>query len=757
MKAAFVSVGFLLVVLLLWFGAGFFSSEDSAGASPLSSGTSADARPLDPLVAEAGEVRRETNAAAPEAASPSTEQPAQSAAPKAERSAPTPLPDDLRLRVLDGTTREPLDGIELSVFWLAETASSRGAEWIVFEKIAGPERELRIARARVEERRQQSGGAGVVLVRVGGLFAEPIEKRVKTEPWPTAVQELVLPPTGWLEIEVQDELGRTLEQDGRAIVRSTGEHRWSSSQTFEVERGLTAKCICGVDVSLEATGELADGSKLGPSRMRGPLVPGETRREALRRVQLGSKLAIRVRLPSGEPLCSKLVDIRVNVERKLGNASTSFQSGSRETTDAEGWLRSLIPEPQGGEGLRRSYEFYHRHAEQGLLFASLEVNDAFAPGETSLGDVLLQAPQLLASGVVVQRGGQALQGVRVSAQLLDAAGEELRSENLTVETDAEGRFLLRSRRPAPRARLLAHHKSYVEQTPLEVECGASDLVIELDAAASLRGSVVLPRGMDPRGISVLIEGLTGPHGEVPQGKVDVDGTFLVQGIAPLIGTAVLSLQGSGELVRIPELRFLSGEENRDPRLQKLELCSDWRELALRLLRPEGRVFDGCRFELTADSLQWRRRMSTDAEGLASTWLPPEAVHFELRVEGYRTLKFDWASQRLELQLREGIRVLMPVEAPKVEPITRLQMALQKRDGTRSAQVEVLDGLAELVVPEPGSYQIMPGFVIEQGGGMVGTNFLLDPPVEVEIGEGDQQRLPVCRIDEATLRAALKAR
>lgn len=758
MRALLFVAGLLLLALLVWFGAGLFSSEESARSASLASGASGEARSLDPLVAEAREVRRDTTASDPVLENPGSD----AAAPRtSEREEPNQEPqraDELRLRVIDGATREPLEGIELEVYWLVERGSAGSSVGLAMEKTAGPEREVRIARASVDQRRRQQGDEGVVLVRARGLFAEPIERRVKTEPWPTEVQDLVLPPSGWIEVEVQDELGRTLELDGRVMLRPTGEHGWSGSRSLELQRGVTPMSLCGVDVALEATGELSDGSKLGPSQMRGPLVPGETRREALRRLQLGSKLAIRVLLPSGEPLRSKMVEVAAKVERKTGGSSMSTMSGSHEKTDAEGWLRLVVPEPKGGEGLRRAYELGYQEAEQEQLAAFLEVNEAFAPGETTLGDVRLQAESLVASGVVMQREGQPLQGVQVSARLLGAAGEELgMSGGAMVETDAEGRFLLRTRRPAARARLQARREGYVEVTPREVVCGERGLVLELEAAASLRGTVVLPRGMDPRSISVHIEGLAAHRDGLPRGTVDADGGFLLQGIAPQIGAVVFSLPGSGELARIQELRFLSGEENRDPRVQGLELCGDWRELVLRLLRPEGTVFDGRSFELATATPRSRRTMRTDAEGLAKAWFPSETARFELRTAGYRSLAFEWAPQTLELQLRAGIRVVLPVEAPKVEPIARLQMELASPGGARSARVDVLDGLAELVVPEPGIYEVMPGFVIVQGSGMIGSSFRLDPPMRVEVGEDDQQRLPVCRISEAALHAALKAR
>ncbi|MBL8898156.1 MAG: hypothetical protein JNM84_11040 [Planctomycetes bacterium] len=756
-RAAFGVAALLLVVLLLWFGVALFSTEDGAGVAQLSPGSSAEARALDPLVAEAREVHRESTAVVPvaEAPAPETKKPS-SDAPRAPRGT-APLPDDLRFRVLDGATREPLEDLELEISWVVEIANSRSSVGIATQRTAGPEREVRVPRAAIEERRKQRGDEGLVLARARGAFAQSVELRVKAEPWPTAVQELVLPAHGWLELEVQDELGRTLAQDGTITLRPAGENAWANSQLVAVQAGVSKKCLCGVGVSLDATGELEDGSKLGPSVLRGPLVAGETRRESLRRVQVGSKLALRVLLAPDEPLRSKSIDVSVEVRRRTGSASMSSNSMSTQKTDAEGWLRLVVEDPKGGEGLQRHYELSYRHAKRGQLAAFFEANDTFAPGETSLGDVLLQAEPLLASGVVLQRGGKPLKGIELKGYPLDANGEEIGMAAPQAKTDAEGRFALHGKRPAARVRIEAEGKGYALPAPVEVPAGASEVAIEMEAASRLIGSVMLPRGMDPRAILVRVEGEARQRRISPRAAIGADGAFAIENLAPQIATVVFSQQSGGELARVSDVNIVAGEENRDPRLQELELCRDWRELALRLLRPEGTALESTNFELSWGSGPMRRGMRTDTEGLVQGWFPPEATRFDLRLAAYRPLSFDWAPQRQELQLRAGIRVVLPLEAPKIEPIARLQVALARSSGARSAQVDVVDGLAELVVPEPGTYEVLPSFVILQDSAMLVNGFQLEQRVHVEVGEGDQQRLPVCRIDEAALRAALKAR
>ncbi len=305
--------------------------------------------------------------------------------------------------------------------------------------------------------------------------------------------------------------------------------------------------------------------------------------------------------------------------------------------------------------------------------------------------------------------------------------------------------------------VIADRKGYAASMPIDVLPGSSGLAIELEAAASLRGSVVLPQGIEPRSVRVGVEFPHATRCATADTAVQADGSFFVEEIAPDTGHVVFFPSRGRELARIPDVNFISGEENRDPRLQSLELCRGWRELSLRLLDPSGKALGACDLELLLAGDRRGYPLRTDLDGQVGEWFPPEASHFELRVRGYRSLSFEWVQRTMELQLRAGIRVVLPIEAPKVEPIARLKVALAASNGARTAQVDVIDGLAEFVVSEPGTYEVQPAFVILQDSAMLVNGFQLEPRVHVEVGEGDQQRLPVCRIDEAALRAALKAR
>jgi hypothetical protein len=754
MRVALFIAACLLLALVLFLVVGLFVAPGETQSVALSSSPREDVLALDRLAVEARDVRRETSAEEP------SPKPSFAEAPAIEDSSAregVELPDDLRVRVLDGATREALAGVDVHVSWVVENDGARSMTGICAQKTPDSPREVRVARALAEERRSSRGATEQVLVQACGIFPRPIELRLEADPWPTAVQELVLPPHGFVELEVQDELGQRLEVDGSLSLQPVGAVGWTNTPLLAVKRGLSSPRLCGLGVAFDVSGALGDGSKIESCVLRGPLVAGELRRHVVRRAQIGSKLGVRVLLAADEPLRSASVELSIEELNRVGSSMSSSGSTTTEVTDAEGWLRFALDRPQGGAGFQRSFEIVHEHAQRGRLSAFLEGASSYPPGETSLGEVVLRQPREIAAGVVVKRGGKPLKGARVQGVPIDADGEELSLGAVDVQTDSQGRFSLRSSRPVARVKITARRQGHAMSAPIDALPGTRDLLIELDAAASLRGSVVLPPGMDPRSLRVEVQFPSDTGGESSEGSLSADGSFVLKDLAPETGTVVFLPRLGSELARIPDVRFTAGEENRDPRLQNLELCSGWRELSLLLLDASGQALAGAEIDLLAEGQRRPQRRRTDREGRVREWHPPEATRFVLRAHGYRTIAFEWAPRLVELQLRSGIRVVLPVEARLPEPISRLRIQLEGPGGARSQPVDVSDGVAELVVPEPGTYDIRPSYVILEDGAMSVRAFALDSPQRVEIDPSDQQRLPVCRIDEAVLRAALQAR
>jgi hypothetical protein len=757
MRAAAALLAALLLALAIWLIPILSSGGNETATAELSPATGEVARVSAPRIGEARELRRDASES-PAVEAPAAEELALEVAPGASSAAkPEVLADDLRIRVVDGITRTPIPDIGLQVGWEIQTPNGRSTSGIRYGRTGDPEGELRIPRAEVEQRRQERGAEGHLLVRAMGIFGQAPELRARVEPWPTAALELALPPFGWVGFDTVDELGRALDASGTLELRSMLPDSSYSWERLEVQGGTTSKLPCGVDAAFEVTGELNDGAPLERRALRGPRAPSVTERHALRRERAGSSIALRVLVAPDAPLRSTSLQVSLEEERKKGGSSMSSSTSSSQDTDGEGWLRLVLEDPSGGDGLRRTLTLATSRDGRGRRSAFLDLSRSFPPGETVLGDLLLAEEPLLASGRVIDRRGRPIAAVEVSAEALDANGAEVGGHWMGAETDANGRFEIRSPLNAARARLRARGKGYLDSPLLEIAAAAREIEITLEAAASLRGSVVLPQGMEPRSVSVHVASDGSREGSRAQEQIAANGSFAIAGVTPGIAKVIFLWNHAAELATVPEVRLVAGEENQDPRLQGLELARGWRPLALRLLGPTGEVLAGLDGELRIDAEPRARAFRTDPEGHLDDWIPPDALRCVLAAENHRPIPFDWAPSRQDLRLEAGIRVALPVEADLIEPILHLRVYLQGDGGARSRRALVTNGVAELVVPAPGAYEVRVEYTLQVGGGTLVSTLPLHPAVRVEIGADDSQRLPALRIDAAQLRAALEAK
>jgi hypothetical protein len=755
MRAVLVLLAASLLALALWLLPTFFGGRTEIESTELAPVTDEAARAADPLVAESREQRRRASDRADlEAAN------AGAPAPELTRGSATsaaaePLPDDLRIRVVDGATRDAIPGVELHVVWERQDASSRRASFLQDGLTSTPEGELRVPRAPFEKRRTEHGTEGHLIVRVKGLFAETPSLRAKLEPWPTEALELALPPFAWVAFDVVDELGGVLPASGELELRPLRTGSAQTRERIELRDGHSASLLCGIGAAFLASGTLADGSTLEQKTLHGPQSPRVTERHALQRATLGASIALRLLLGPDETLRSAEVSVSLEEEREAGEDSSSSSSVSLFETDGEGWLRCVLDDPSGGKGLRRTMSLSAKTAERGRLAGFLDLSREFPPGETVLGDLLLTEEPLLAAGRVVDRRGRPIAAIQVRADVLDAQGEEIGSEWTGNTTDSEGRFEIRSPMPAVKARLSARGEGYLDSTPFEVAAATRDVVITLDAAARLRGSLVLPAGMGPSAVTVALENSEQRRAAGPTTRVDEDGSFELEDIEPGMVNLSFHWRRAVELGTVTEVRCLAGEVNQDPRLQGLELARGWRRLALRLLGPNGEPLADTKCQLFLEGVPRAWFLRSDPAGQLEDWVPPDVARCMLHVESYRPLAIHWAPERQDVRLEAGLRVALPVEAELIPPITHLEVSLH---GSGSAsRALVVNGVAELVVPTPGTYEVLVMYARLLGGTSQTSMLPLEPRLHVEIDARDEQRLPVLRIDAARLRVALEGR
>ncbi|MBL8896565.1 MAG: carboxypeptidase regulatory-like domain-containing protein [Planctomycetes bacterium] len=755
MKSTVLAIVLLLALAGLWLGLELARSGGDAAATPLATVENEPTRAPDELVAEPRRVQRE---AAP-ATEPAT---ASSIAALHSSSASESKPDDLRVRVIDQASGRRLDELEIHLarYLVVERDGAQVGELhdLGKERPGGAEVERRISRERIFELARRKDGAWLVAA-VSGVFAPSTETRIPLDPWPTEPIELVVPAYGWVRCRVKDELGGTADVRGRMLLRSEPEENSALDCRLSIFRGETPKLPCGLGLALKIEAGLqGEHESIVQLIARGPQAAGETVEIALPLPPRPAELRVRVMLDADEPLRDAEIELRQELARSVASSAMSQSKHARQRTDREGWLRFTVEDRLAAEGRRRTIQLQHLHATRGPLAGVLDLSQELPPGESSLGELVLQEEPLLAAGRVVDGAGAPLVEVQVGAWIVGEASG-LPEQRLTTSTDVTGRFAFRASRRAKHLHLEVRHAGYLAVEGLEVPTGTREVVIALEKAAALRGSARLPSGLDATRLRVELTPSARrsmPH-LTPSTSLSPDGSFLIEGIAPEPHDAVFLTAERTPLATIRDLRFAAGEENRDPRAQEVELCQGWRELALRLLDERNQPLARTSFELLSLASSSRRALQSGAEGTCSIWIAPEEQSFRLTAPGRRPRSFEWTAARQDLHLLAGLRVTLPVQATLVPPITRLRVQLGAPEGASTGWVDVLEGRAELVLAEPGRYTLSAAMVIQEQRTTMVSKLELEPPPVIEITEGGPTLLPACVISEAAQRAALGRR
>jgi hypothetical protein len=739
MKKQVLLAALLFTTACLWLGRELLRTPEHASETALAEAEHEPSTPRDPLVAPEGDVRRDMPLSPP----PTTATPEASAEPPP--SSAEPRPDDLRVQVIERETSRRLAELDVQIVRHLKTSEGTFTTDLGARRPTGNEPELRLPRREVLDPSKDPIGyelfSGVV-----GIFEPAVEQRVALDPWPTQPVELVVPPHGWVQFHVRDELGRDADVNGSIRVWCTPRGASLLQHSFPIERGRSAAIPCGLGLALEVHATLeGEFAAIRGVEATGPRSAGESVSIPLELPQRRAVLLVRVMLGADEPLRTSAVEIRHETTRVTAQSSMSLSRNDRGETDAEGWMHIPIEERVLNAGATRALVLVHPHAERGKLSAALDLSRELPPGESSLGEILLQEEPLLVSGSVVDDAGKPLARETVTAFIHAPASSGRTPRFETTATDAVGRFAFRGFGGATRIELQVRRPGYLTVEGFEVATGTRDLVIVLQKGASLRGSVKLPAGMDATLLRVELTPVAQP--EQPRATPSAP-------IAKEPHHARFLTRDRTQLETIRDLRFDAGAENRDPRVQELELCRGWRALELRLLDESGAALRNAEIELLSIDSTSRRSLRCDADGACAAWIAPEEQRFRIEVPLHRPVTITWTGQRQDLRLRAGIRVTLPVQATLSAPITELRVALRRSDDKSTPWSVVRDGSAELVASEPGRYTLMVGILLREGSSTMMSQVELASPYVVEIAEDGPTSLPTCVIPEATLRAAL---
>jgi uncharacterized GH25 family protein len=342
---------------------------------------------------------------------------------------------------------------------------------------------------------------------------------------------------------------------------------------------------------------------------------------------------------------------------------------------------------------------------------------AVAPGQTI--EILLTPESVLAGRVVEVNGGAPVPGALVTVGGWGVFGDGEGTNRETAMTDGDGKFRLTRLAPArykPTAAAAGRYGQAAESVLLGLGETVEDIVIEVHAASTVKGRVVLADGKTPctRGRVALED-----RGSKQQEHHGVDQDGVVEMDAVLPGSYEVTVRCSGQLEsnEYPELVVVDGK---DPPEQVWKVGAGSRVRGVVLAHdgsPVARAQVSLRPVASSGWADWKHE-STDsdgrfeAEGLrAGSYKVSASADGEPSAEEPVAVDVpDGGEATVEIRLVRGGSVIGAVVDESGQPVPRVivrarggkRMSLDDNDSSQTLD----DGTFELEGLRPGSYRII---------------------------------------------------
>jgi hypothetical protein len=369
--------------------------------------------------------------------------------------------------------------------------------------------------------------------------------------------------------------------------------------------------------------------------------------------------------------------------------------------------------------------------------------------------VHLELKPLIVSGRVVDPAGEPAAGIGIKLWAWGGRswGDISYSFN-QPETDGAGGFEFRDPIKFMRYRVefagVGQHAG-----PVEFDPGTAGLVVTLDGAGSLAGTVLLPDGISSRQAEVrLFEPGVGRERfrrPLAQQLPEAQGGFRFDLLAPgTYDVAIMLSVGRTPLHLVEGIRVSAGPETRDVRLDPLDLRDVLHVFRLSLSGVrEGEELSGAATFDVAGSTELDYFCGVDDTEVVL--LAPHAeIDIALRVDGFRNMMLRGVRGDLELELQRGyrVRVVLAGDGDLPEPPISLSVALVPDEhGWHSVNEEsqVFDAQREIVVLSPEAGRRRVRWIVTRPMGLWTHSRTLDadPPQVIEIADhAREQRIEV---------------
>lgn len=594
-------------------------------------------------------------------------------------------------------------------------------------------------------------------------FGFPVPTRVSVPFDPLAPPEedpvrMTLPPTASVEVLVLGSDGKPFEGPTNVRVRAAreipkrtsfgmvGPTMYDRRGSLPMRNGRRVFPFVGAGIALVVDVFPEEPFRRARKQLRA-LADGETRRVEVEVADRYPVLTGRVVDAYGAPMVSERFSL--GVRRKEKSTGRDTGGGRALKTDAQGRFRFAFDVPwMKGDTRSISLQLSDRSSRIG---GPVDLSRPLSPGDHDLGDIEVARHPLVFGGSVVDDKGRPLSYARVMARLSVKRGG---AKGCTA--DAQGRFELRTETDAESGELDAMRDGYYCPEPVQAFVGARDLVLRMERAGSLHGSVVLSPGVARHEVRPFFL-YTSEAGEERRTDhylpVRGDGSFSLERLPP--GTGTLSF-GDREDVRIEGIVIVGGEENRDPRLQGIDLRDAWRSVEIHFVDEKGKTIEECWRVMGAGRTSFRGGRLRETVG-------PEGLTVTVMAEGYVPVDLVGIKENRTVTLRAAPVVdllLTGIELPSPPFSMRARFTHITETGGRPRRFSEScefdsTGRARTHLLPPGRYKLRVSVVRDPGNGrQQGARLRMIPLPEITVAEVATQTITI-PVDPAALAKAMQ--
>ncbi len=447
---------------------------------------------------------------------------------------------------------------------------------------------------------------------------------------------------------------------------------------------------------------------LGPAGERSPRPVssrgGEPAPEVSPREAVDSLLVFHARDEAGRAVLGKLT-----VATRIRSSSGARSSAQLLPTEGDGRFEVRVA-PSFPGGYRRELEVSARERN---LTAHVDLSRSFPPGRTDMGELFLTPAPLIAEGRVIDASGRPVARAWVNAGTLASRDLDRELENEPYSgrgrTDERGGFALYGNTNVARMRIRLQHER-LRAASLELPVGSRGIEIVAQEGGGVVGRVLVDPAIPVGALQVILRPESAPTGttmESPEalvgsifsdhddanGGVAGDGRFRLERLLPCSYT--LSIEAGGDaLVEIPGIEIVSGEINRDPRLQAIDLCGRLRAFTLELLSPSHalQLSGTVSYREARTRAPLRRLYFSQSPVLVVT--PLAAIDVVVRARDCRIERLAALAERTEVRLRPALEVRLVLPGGLVLPPPPLFVGASLEDADPQRSDERPRGQAE---------------------------------------------------------------